>query len=308
MTLAPGYVARSARMEDSKSLESLFVAVDRAEGVQPDYFEPDVLTAWRRTDLDIDRDTVVVEAENSDIAGYGHVETRPPTDLVALGWVDPGHWGRGIGTFLVRSLEERARKRAAESELVERVVNVVSGADPAVHLILEREGYKAVRHFWLMQRELDDVIEPESPPAGIAIRNFAPTERKTAYNVLAAAFQEHWGDWPSYDEWTTENFGSPTHDPTMWWMAEAQGDVVGVLVGAVRGERGSVVDLGVLRDVRGQGIGRALLLTSFTDFKRRGFKFVGLGVDSENETGATALYEGVGMKKVRQFDFYAKEI
>jgi ribosomal protein S18 acetylase RimI-like enzyme len=35
---------------------------------------------------------------------------------------------------------------------------------------------------------------------------------------------------------------------------------------------------------------------------------VELGVDSTNETRATALYERIGMRPGRRFDFYAKRL
>ncbi len=35
---------------------------------------------------------------------------------------------------------------------------------------------------------------------------------------------------------------------------------------------------------------------------------MGLGVDSTNEMGATALYERVGMHVTRQFDVYEKRL
>jgi ribosomal protein S18 acetylase RimI-like enzyme len=47
--------------------------------------------------------------------------------------------------------------------------------------------------------------------------------------------------------------------------------------------------------VAGRGLAKALLLRSFREFHRRGQRRVGLGVDSENATGATKLYESVGM-------------
>lgn len=53
--------------------------------------------------------------------------------------------------------------------------------------------------------------------------------------------------------------------------------------------------LGVRPAWRGRGLGRALLVHAFGDFHRRGERRVGLGVDSENATGATRLYESVGM-------------
>ncbi len=54
--------------------------------------------------------------------------------------------------------------------------------------------------------------------------------------------------------------------------------------------------MGVLREWRKHGLGLALLRHSFDEFYRRGAKSAGLGVDAENLTGATRLYEIAGMR------------
>ncbi len=59
---------------------------------------------------------------------------------------------------------------------------------------------------------------------------------------------------------------------------------------------GLVGALGVRRPWRGKGLGRALLLRTFGEFHRRGIQRVALGVDAQNPTGATKLYESVGMQ------------
>ena len=59
---------------------------------------------------------------------------------------------------------------------------------------------------------------------------------------------------------------------------------------------GGFVDwLGVRPQWRRRGLGRALLLHAFRELHERGAGRVGLGVDSQNPTGATRLYESVGM-------------
>ena len=54
-------------------------------------------------------------------------------------------------------------------------------------------------------------------------------------------------------------------------------------------------EIGVRRPWRGKGYAKALLLHTFREFWDRGFRRVTLGVDSQNPTGATHLYERVGM-------------
>ena len=66
--------------------------------------------------------------------------------------------------------------------------------------------------------------------------------------------------------------------------------------------------LGVLPQFRGRGLGRALLLTAFAEAARRGRTSVRLGVDTENGTGAPALYAGVGMTPVETIEAYEQPL
>jgi mycothiol synthase len=51
-----------------------------------------------------------------------------------------------------------------------------------------------------------------------------------------------------------------------------------------------------------------LLQHVFVEFRRRGEAHVGLGVDTENPTGATRLYERAGMRIVNEDVVYEKEL
>ena len=59
---------------------------------------------------------------------------------------------------------------------------------------------------------------------------------------------------------------------------------------------------------RGRGAGEALLRRSFALFAGRGIRRVLLAVDAENATGATALYERVGMRVVGRFDWWERPL
>lgn len=67
---------------------------------------------------------------------------------------------------------------------------------------------------------------------------------------------------------------------------------------------GSVDYLVVLAPYRGRGIGAALLSRSFASFAARGLRRVMVNVDAENPTGATAVYERVGMRVVNRWDLW----
>ena len=81
------------------------------------------------------------------------------------------------------------------------------------------------------------------------------------------------------------------------WFVVRDGDEIAATVrnDPDREGGGYVGALGVRRAWRGRGLGRALLLQTFAEFHRRGVHRVTLGVDAESPTGATRLYESVGM-------------
>jgi ribosomal protein S18 acetylase RimI-like enzyme len=101
-------------------------------------------------------------------------------------------------------------------------------------------------------------------------------------------------------------------DPAQWWIADLDGEPVGFCLGEARGigddPGGYVRSLGVETAARGRGIARHLLQVAFADHARRGWAWSQLTVDSENSTGATALYRSVGMEPVEVIDAYATQV
>jgi ribosomal protein S18 acetylase RimI-like enzyme len=73
-------------------------------------------------------------------------------------------------------------------------------------------------------------------------------------------------------------------------------------------EAGDVMELAVRRPWRRHGIAMALLHHSFAALWQRGKKSVMLGVDADSLTGATRLYQKVGMRIVHKWYIYQKEL
>jgi hypothetical protein len=51
-----------------------------------------------------------------------------------------------------------------------------------------------------------------------------------------------------------------------------------------------------------------MLQHSFREFRRRGFTGAALGVDAANATGATRLYESVGMHQADEYVVWGKAL
>lgn len=87
-----------------------------------------------------------------------------------------------------------------------------------------------------------------------------------------------------------------------------RGEIAGYSLCRYRMGNGWVDALGVRRPWRKLGLGEALLLHSFAEFHQRGTQTIGLIVDSQNPSGATRLYQKVGMHANAEFVYYEKEL
>jgi mycothiol synthase len=205
----------------------------------------------------------------------------------------------------------RIQQRASEllgGVLSARFRHVINAGDRAAAAMLRARGLHPVRHFWYMQIDLPVGFEAGPAPEGIQLGGIDPRFHLPAVHaVLEEAFADHWGHHPEpLDRWAQEQTGSPSYDPTLWLLASEAGAPVGALTASVSGDRGWVDQVGVLGPFRGRGIARALLGRSFATFARRGCRRVLLSVDAENPTGATKLYEGVGMRVVHRWDWWER--
>lgn len=248
------------------------------------------VTAWL-SGPDLTQDSWLFEEEGALVA-LGWVETHHDTGI-AVGVVHRDWGGRGLGSELIDRSEDRLRALGAA-----RIHNVTLAPDPAAPPLLESRGYGEVRRFWEMTIELGDDPPPDPVvPEGLSIEPFSSELAQDFHAALEEAFAEHWGNEPSsFAEWWERQLAKPDHDPSLWFLVRADGRVVAAARNdPERSGGGWIGALGVRPEWRGRGLAKALLRHSFREFHRRGNRRVGLGVDAENATGATKLYESVGM-------------
>lgn len=248
------------------------------------------ITAWL-SGPDLANDTWLFE-ENGGLVALGWVEKHDDTG-VAIGIVHREWRGRGLGTELVDRSEERLRAVG-----VGRVHAVTLAPDVAADPLLTARGYREVRRFWEMTIELAADAPPAPQlPEGFRIEPFSAEQAHAFHAALEEAFAEHWEYQPTpFEQWWERQAAKPDHDPSLWFLIRTDEDVVAATRNdPERSGGGWIGAIGVRPAWRGRGLARALLLQSFGEFHRRGQRRVGLGVDSENPSGATNLYESVGM-------------
>ena len=73
-------------------------------------------------------------------------------------------------------------------------------------------------------------------------------------------------------------------------------------------KRGWIMTIGVLKPLRKQGIGTALMLGALKFLKSKGMKEAELGVDDSNPTKAIELYKKVGFEVVKKETTYRRAI
>lgn len=311
MTFPAPYRARPARRDDLDALVALFEARDRVDVGFIDQSRDEIVADWATARFDFDRDTIVAEAADGLIAGYGIVLAHDATvQIFAMGTVHPEHAGRGLGSALIHETERRAALRLPAG-VNAPFRSYMPATDAAARHLFVEHGYRLVRSFWHMQRGLPADDAHAEPPDGITMRLGRPDgDEVIAYRVLDEAFRENFGYEPAdHEEWLQEFRGMPGYDPSLIVLAFEGEEPIGASVSLAADDGvGWVGDLGVREAWRRRGVGRALLARSFAELAARGHHEVRLGVDTENTTGATDLYAGVGMTVRRRHDLYEKQL
>jgi mycothiol synthase len=309
-----GYTLRSATQADLTEVVAFLRLCDVHDWGEPDTMEAQIAFEWGLPDMDLPRDAWIVHGDDGVIAAYTWILGRDEhRRLDGWGAVHPEHRGRGLGTYLLRlrqHLEEVHAGLAPDGAPVTSYFGTIA-PDLGARELAERFGYREVRHFWQMVIDLppDGSLPEPAWPAGVSVRTFERgRDDRAIHAVMEESFAEHWGHVEvPFEDWRPR-LETEWFDPSLVLLAEVGDEMAGALIGGVLEGEGWVMTLGVRAPWRGRGIGEALLRTSLREFDRRGLRVAKLDVDAGNETGATRLYERVGMRVNRQYDEFDRVV
>ena len=238
------------------------------------------------------------------LAGHGRV---PPPDLVdgqlivtVRGGIHPAYRRRGLGGPL---LDWQVRR--ADSDIVDVEIEAVNAGG---HALLASRGFRPIRYYRVMQRWYDDQpVRVPSLPDGFAMIEFDPAydERlRLAYNEV---FTGQWGFRPKdRDHWTKWFTGHRAFRPALSRLV-VDGDRLAAFAHGyeftVDTELTGVRELwigqvGARQEYRGRGLARAAVSAVLRAGQVAGFERSSLGVDADNPTGASRLYESLGLVTV----------
>ena len=314
--LAPDLRLRSVQWSDLQGVTQLIYDACAADGDTIVAVTADELKhEWQTPGFDLEQDAFLVETSAGHIVGYEEFfDEYEHAKLRTDGYVHPDFRGRGIGTAMLRFIEQRARQEItlAEPEVRVSLRSTIDNHDPVSHELHSNEGYQPLRYHWRMEIILDAPPPEPKFPEGIELRPFIKGKHDVAvWQAQNEAFRDHWGSHDvTLEEWQRSRFDDPEFDSTLWPIAwdERSAEVAGFSLNRYRMGIGWIRTLGVRRRWRKRGLGEALLLHSFGEFYRRGMKTIGLGVDAQNPTGATRLYQKAGMHAASEYVTYEKEL
>ena len=222
-------------------------------------------------------------------------------------WVPPGeHSAAALDLGIAHALAVAQRVAATSGDGWDvRTSSWLQDAEYAE--ALAARGLSPVRRFFRMRVDATSPLIPAvAPPLPEGVEIVVPRDEEGYRAVCLVdneSFLDHWHFTPrEYDEWWPIMTSESGYDPEGWWLVTVDGEPAAICLNddsrADLGD-GYVGVLGVRREFRGRGLATLLLQHAFVRDRDRGLKGTQLGVDSENWSGAVALYERVGMTAVR---------
>lgn len=237
------------------------------------------------------------------------------------GFLAPQWRRKGIGTVMLGWIENRLREVASShpNDHGKFFHVFLSETETARAALLTKAGYLPVRYFHEMVRPSLENIPDFELPAGLELRPVLPEHYRLIWEASEEAFLDHWG------------FSKATVEDYQWWLSDktyfqphlwqvAWDIETGQIAGQVRTfinhaenekfnrKRGYTEAISVRRPWRKRGLARAMIAQSLHVQREQGMTESSLGVDSENISGATRIYEDCGFAVIKRNMFYRKPL
>ena len=237
------------------------------------------------------------------LQAYTLMHLEPPIKRAVLETgIHPDHQGSDLLEAVLRSALDRARSMGA------RVLHLCLPRQAKLWKgVLQQEGFRPVRTYWLMRRDGSDPPLVEAPQ-GFSIRTFRPGEGKILAEMQNSAFAESWGFSPnSPEEVEYRATMSLTGAGGILFLIHGE-DLAGycwtttekIHTGASIGTIGMI---GIQPSYRGQGLSKPILAAGMQYLHSRGVGYVKLDVDAENNP-AIRLYTAVGFQKTAELQWF----
>ncbi|MGA4838029.1 GNAT family N-acetyltransferase [Streptomyces sp. G45] len=296
--LPPGLTVRPVTLDDAEAVCALRQRVETLEIGRTFSELTEVRSELKHPEVDLERDSWLV-FDGGRLVGYGLLWDESGGERI-----DVDHYAlpdqEAAAQHLFDLMEARAAERAAANGAARAVLHLQLSLAPTVAPeALRARGWRPVRRYNVLTRALSPATDPApAPRPGVTLRPcLAEPDRRRAHALLQETFTDHFDFQPrTYAQWL-DDIDAERVDWSLIWIAhvEGRGDVAALRSHDDRAAMAWISALGVRAEARGQGLASHLLRHAFGHYAARGRDRIGLGVDTDNSTGALALYERHGM-------------
>jgi mycothiol synthase len=307
MSDAEGFSWRPIQPGDVAEWTVMLGAVASADGDPEHHGEAELRELLAFPDCDFADGSMAV-FDGTAMAGCVFLMTRstadPVHELRFQGAVHPAYRRRGLGGQLLGWVEKAAvplhEKRHPGRPLTLRGWSKSGNAGDEA--LFAAHDYRPVRWWHTMRMDLSAAPPAAAAPDGVDVVSFTPEASEDARLVRNEAFLDHWGSTETTAEAWAHFTGLRAFRPEFSYLAYADGQAIGVLLGfeyleheKVTGTRDLHIGIvGTRRVGRNRGIASTMLSRALADGSAAGFGTSSLLVDADSLTGAVGLYERVG--------------
>lgn len=319
-----GLTARPLSRTDAAAWLELRNAVERVDRSGEHVDAEELIEVLEDPKLDLEQDSLGLW--DTRLVAYAVLHTpHGATDAARFrgeAAVHPDWRRRGIGSWLVSWLEDRAQARyTADPELSALKGELLLGGktgDEGLLKLTEKCGFAPSRWWFRMKRPLDgERPEPRPAPEGTRVVPYATEYDEATRLAHNDAFRDHW-NFTVLDgsDWRTRVTGTAAFRPAMSRLLLSGDEVVAYLLAeereaetAATGRRDCHAGyLGTRRAWRGRGAASVLLAEVLCAAGDCGYDTASLDVDTANPSGALGFYEQAGFVVERESVTYARAL
>ena len=327
----PGLTLRPAQSQDTPHILDLLQAIAAADGSISTVSLQDIGILFNDPWSDPQADSLLALTSDGKIAGLAWVLLNPAyaQQTTNLTWsnvhveiwcnVHPASQENdpGLGAYLLQWADKRGATRLYDvphSNLPRFLLTNCWEDQVDKIIMLEGHGYRPVRYFARMSRDLGQPVPEEPLLAGLRLCTYSPELSEPLREAYNEAFKNDWNyQYASPQDWQRIYISRSDFFPELTFLAMDRDRIAGFSLNHVHqtpdGKReGFITYIGTLPEWRKRGVASGLLCASLHAFQSQGLAYAALGVDTDNPNEAFGLYARLGFVINRRLVQYAKPV
>jgi mycothiol synthase len=227
---------------------------------------------------------------------------------IIIGQVKPAYRHQGLGKHLMGWSEVQAQNLFTTQRSAKQSLRIATESlTDHAHQLYTAHSFQCIYEALVMRRDLQMPL-PNCPfPSGVTLTNWQRELGEQFFQAYHAAFRERPGfPNPAAQEWITGYFENE-NIKSEWSLLALDGETpAGFVFGSVERPGGYIVQIGVIPEYRGQGLGAALMMESLKRMQAAGITVAQLEVNVNNPS-AISVYKQLGFTTIGRRGKYERE-